>query len=265
MLIYRRELRVNRKGLIIWSAIMGLMLVMIIAFYPEMSKQQDTYQQLLSSMGDLLKAFGISQFEMSNVLEYYSIEGYLTVTLFGSIYAVILASSILSKEQSEKTIEFLLAKPVDRTSIVLQKFAALFTNILLFNSILTLTNLILFNIYEQNDFSYKLFFWISFAPFMLQMTLASIGFAFSVFIKKSRTAIYTALGVVFIFYIFDVVSSLSDKLEVLKHLTPFEYTNASDILESGSIDGAYMIVMFFVIIISIVLSVVLYNRKNITI
>ncbi|MFP4698180.1 MAG: ABC transporter permease subunit [Eubacteriales bacterium] len=265
MLVYIRELQQNKKGLIAWTIIIGLMLILMISLYPEISKNKEAFENMLESMGTILKVMGMSELNMDNILNYYSLEGYIMISLFGSIYAVMLSASILSKEQSEKTVEFLLSKPISRISIVFQKFLAMLSLIIVFNIALSIIVLIMFNIFADTAISISLFLWICFAPFMLHITLASLGFVTSIFIKKSRTSIYYALGIVFVFYAISIVAGLTDVFSFLKSISPFDYANASTIISNNGMKGHHIFIMIFVMVASFVTSVYLFERKNITV
>ena len=59
------------------------------------------------------KALGLSVDSISSILGFYSYI-FLYITLCGAIQAMNLGTSIISKEVSEKTADFLLTKPVTR-------------------------------------------------------------------------------------------------------------------------------------------------------
>ncbi len=110
MNIYRRELSINRTGLLIWTLILAALGVMVLGFFPALAQQAASLDQLLSSMPrSLLLAFGLEKISMTDIMGFYATKQYTTITLFGSIYVILLSSSMLSKEEGDKTIEFLLS------------------------------------------------------------------------------------------------------------------------------------------------------------
>jgi ABC-2 type transport system permease protein len=72
-----------------------------------------------------------------------------------------------------------------------------------------------------------------------------------------------SIGVVLGTYILNVFAGMTEKTEGLKYLTPFKYAEARDILQDSSMNAVYLIIISVVIIASIVLSYVFYNRKDI--
>ncbi|MBU3131634.1 ABC transporter permease subunit [Clostridium gasigenes] len=75
----------------------------------------------------LLAAFGMDNLNMTKIEGFYESKGHLIVILMGSIFAVYLSSSLLVKEEDDKTIEYLLSKPITRNEIYCAKYMAFIT------------------------------------------------------------------------------------------------------------------------------------------
>lgn len=263
MIIFQREMKRNLKLLIIWTIVIGGLMILTLAMFPEVAKQQQTIDKLMKQMPpSLIKAFGMDKVNMSDALGYYATKGYLMITLFGSIFAVMLAGNILSKEHSEKTIEFLLSKPVSRSRIVTEKLLAVVVNIFLFNLMVAAANYLVFRMVDAS-FSLKLFAFLTAAPVFLHLVFAGISFFLSSLMKKGRSVVAISLGLVFILYFFELISSIADKYEPLKYFTPFVYVNAADIISREGLDPMYTGIMAAEIIISILASYIIFAKKDI--
>jgi len=266
MLLFKREFKRNLKGLIIWTAVIGGLILLILAIYPQFAKDQEKLNAMLQAYPEsMTKAFGMDKLSFGTVLGFYAVEGYLMITLFGSIYAVMLASNILSKEANEKTIEFLLSKPISRVQIITQKLLAIVTNLVILNVVVAIVNLIGFNLSKNNQVETKTFLLISIAPFILQLTFSAVSFLISCIVKKSRSIFSISLSIVFVTYFFSIISGISDKYKKLKYISPFKYVDAADVITTKEIRPLYVIIMAAVILISIAASYVLYEKKDITV
>jgi len=266
MLLFKREFKRNLKGLIIWSAVIGGLILLILAIYPQFAEDQEKLNAMLQAYPEsMTKAFGMDKLSFGTVLGFYAVEGYLMITLFGSIYAVMLASNILSKEANEKTIEFLLSKPITRMQIISQKLLAIVTNLVILNVIVAIVNLIGFNLSKNNQVETKTFLLISIAPFILQLTFGSVAFLISCIVKKSRSIFSISLAIVFVTYFFSIISGISDKYKNLKYISPFKYVDAADIITGNEIRPLYVIIMVAIILISIAASYILYKKKDVTV
>jgi ABC-2 type transport system permease protein len=92
MNLYLRELRKNRRGLVIWTIILSAVIVLVMSVYPSISAESKSFEEMYKTMPEAwLKAFNLDTLNMANLFEYYSMEGYLFITLFGSIYSIILS------------------------------------------------------------------------------------------------------------------------------------------------------------------------------
>lgn len=265
MNLYLRELNKNRKGLFVWSIIIIGLVVMIMAIYPSIAEQAENYEKMLEGFPEAFSAmFGLNELSMSDLFGFYAVEGFLIVVLMGSIYAMMLSSGILSKEEGDKTIEFLLAKPISRREVVTSKLLCYLTNILILNIVLSIVLFISFKVVSEESFSLRIFVLICLAPLFLELVFASIGFLISVFITKSKKIMPITMGVVFVTYFFGIMSEINENMEFLKYLSPFKYFEAKDIILDNQMDIKNIVFMLVVNIICIGLTYFIYERKDIT-
>lgn len=131
-----------------------------------------------------------------------------------------MAGSMIVKEESEKTVEFLLSKPVSRGGIVAEKGLAVFTNLFLFNAVLSFINYAGFRYAGDEAMDMKIFFMIS--------------LAISAIMRKSRAVTSISLAIVLLSYFFDIVQSIAEKFEPLKYVTPFEYVDSASNMRLSS-------------------------------
>lgn len=267
MVIFKRELKRNFKYFAIWTALMCLMFIYMAALYPTMMEQSEAMQKMMEGFPEgLLKAFNFDLMsDFKDITNFFASEPFVLWLLCGSIFAMLLSSGILSKEESDKTIEFLLSKPVTRNNIITQKLLNALFYILSFNIIPCIITFVAFGIIEKQEFSRYEMLLLFIAAMLVQLTFAAVGFLISVFIKKTKNALPLSIGVVLGTYILNVFAGMTDKTELLKYLTPFKYAEARDILQNSSMSGVYLIIISTVIIASIALSYVFYNRKDIRI
>lgn len=257
------EFKRNFKSWLLWTSIVGglagLMLFLFPAFEDAFSKIED----LLSVYPpEFLEAFGIGEdgLDMSDIYGWYGVEGYLFVTLIGGSYAAIIGSSILSKEEDDHTVEFLLAQPISRTRVLFGKVVVIALYLLMMNIVLSIVLLVAFSVFgELRPLVWLLY---SFAPMLLQMVFASIALLISIFVTKSRKVMSIALGLSLGMYVVDLISKLTEEAEFLKYVTPYEYINATTIVNEQKIDGLYLLLSFAIITLSLLLTWRLYLKKD---
>ncbi|SFE22054.1 ABC-2 type transport system permease protein [Paenibacillus catalpae] len=265
-MIFRREIVRNLKPLLIWSGIIGGLILLTLAVFPQMAKQQETVGAMIDSLPDAMKkAFGMDRLGMDSLIGYYGIRVYLMPTLVGSIYAAILAGNIVAKESAEKTIEFLLSKPVTRFQVIGQKLLAVIVNLIILNTIIVLAALAGFQFAETSDVSPGTFLLLTLATFFLHLTFASIAFLLSSALRRTRNITSTSLGIVLFSYFLNVISAMSEDLALIKHFSFFHYIDAADIITTNGIDSKYIIVMVSIVIICLATAFSYFKKRDITV
>ena len=117
MNIFIRELKANRKALIIWCAciLVGVLSGMgKYTAYSSGGSNSDLFNTLPFAVKALL---GIGSFDVTKMSGFFALL-FLYMELMIAIHAVLLGSGIIAKEERDKTTEFLMIKPVSRSSIV---------------------------------------------------------------------------------------------------------------------------------------------------
>ena len=164
----KRELKVNFKSFILWEIILTGMFLVVYLIYPfmmtdEAIKELDNAMKTFSP--ELLKAFNMDMTSITTAYGWVKSEGFMYVLLFVGIYASILGSSILLKEESNMTIEYLNSLPIKRRDIVTNKVITGIIYILLMVTILGIFNYIALLI--SGDFDHKQFILLSITPIFM--------------------------------------------------------------------------------------------------
>jgi ABC-2 type transport system permease protein len=127
VIVAARLLRDHRRSLLGWSAGVAGLVLFTVALYPSL-KGEESLNELVEQMPEAIR----SMFGISDVIPLTSPAGYLQGRLFGSLLPLILivfgiglgARAIAGAEQ-EGTLELLLANPVTRGAVVVQRYIAL--------------------------------------------------------------------------------------------------------------------------------------------
>ncbi len=265
MLIYKRELVKNKKSTILWTSILLLYNVSMLMLFPSLSGQMKEKINVMMEAfpKEMLVAFGMDKVSITELLGYYNTYCYLLVTILGGIFAVLQGISILSKEEDEKTIEFLLSKPVTRKRIINEKVLALLTNILILNIIVSLFSYITIEIVSKDSYSLQTLLLLFTSPVLMQITFAAVGLIISVFMVKARVNIPIGVGIVLGLYFIGIIATISEKVEFLKFLTPFKYVDGADIITNGTIEPFYIFLMAVITLSCTFITHIIYNKKDI--
>jgi ABC-2 type transport system permease protein len=265
MNIFIRELRANRRSLIIWGIVLAGLSFLMMALFPSFADEAERMEEFLSVYPEeFLKAFNADKLNMGDPMGWFAMEAYFLIILFGSMYTAILGSSILAREEEEKTIEFLLAKPVTRNHMLTGKLMAFIGCLVIFNVAVGLVTFISFELFVEGYSRIELLRLIV-APFLAHLFFACAGFFMSLFLTRRKSAYSAGIGFVLLTYFLGIIAELSEKVDFLRYASPFYYMDAADILTAGRIEPLHISIMVGASVLVVGATYLLYNRRDITI
>ncbi len=182
--------------------------------------------------------------------------------LAGSIQAMILGTSIVSKEERGKTAEFLLTKPVHRSQILTAKLVAALILILITNVVYMISVPLLLNAIAGATIALKTFLLLSLTLFFVQLFFLGLGFLISVSAPKIRSVLAVSLTTVFGFYTAGILDSIIGNTAI-RYLTPFKYFDFSYIVKNGSYEIRFMVIEVVILILAITTSYYIYMKRDI--
>ena len=261
MIVLNHELKQGSKSFLVWTLSIGLFIVVCVFLFPQMEEQMSEANDLFASMGSLSSAFGMDKINFGEFWGYYGVECGNILGLGGALYAALLGITIISKEEKNKTAEFLLCHPVSRAQIVTEKLLASFVLITAMNIlIMAMSGVSVLAIGEVID--WDIFLLIHIAYYMLELEICSVCIGTSVFLSSASYGI--GIGFAVVLYFLNIIANITDDLKFLKYITPFSYAESADIIDTASIDLAYLGVGVIYSIVGIALGYFYYNRKDIS-
>lgn len=260
MTLVKHELRQGKISFMIWTASIGLLLVICIFLFPEMKDQMEDVSDVFSSMGSFTAAFGMDRLNFGTLIGFYGVECGNVLGLGGAFFASFCAVGILSKEEKDRTAEFLLTHPVSRARIVTEKLAAVFVQIIVMNLIIYVLSVGSIAAIGE-EIPWKELNLMHLAYFLLQIELAGICFGISAFVRKGSVG--TGLGIAAMMYFLNLVANITESAEFLKYITPFGYSEGADIVENGCLDGIMVGIGLLFGLIGVVAAYLKYCKKDI--
>lgn len=262
MNIFRQEFKSNFKSTIIWTtSIVGLILLYM-SLYPGFAKDAQTVKDMMANIPETVReGLGFNPDLFLTILGFYSFT-FLYILLLGSIQAMNLGLSMLSKEVRENTADFLLTKPVTREQIVTAKLLSALASITITNIVFIIVSYIMIELVKIDDYKFNIFLMMAVTLFFVQLLFMSLGFILSVLIPKIKSVISISLPIVFGFFIVSMLGSvIGDKL--VSYITPFKYFDREHIILHESYQISYVFLEVVIIIISIIATYLVYHFKDI--
>lgn len=135
--VYDRAVFEQRRGIIGWVTGMAFFCLVMLAMFPTIHAN--------ASFSKLIEAYPEALRKLFDISDYTTGPGYLRTEVFSfmaplliTIYAILQGSDLLAGEEERRTIDLLLANPVSRRRVVMEKWLALVTGVAALSVVLEL-------------------------------------------------------------------------------------------------------------------------------
>lgn len=263
MNIYLYELKSLRRFTAIWTAAMMALAALYLSIFPSMVRDVDAYRQLLEQYPPAVRAMlGVDLGSLASVLGYYAMV-FAFVALCGTIEAMVLGASILSKEPRQRVSDFLLVKPVSRARIVTAKLLAGLTALLATDILYFAFAALMANAVKTTSYSMGRFLLINFTMLFLQLIFFALGAGLSVFFRRLRNVLPLSLGVTLGFYVLGALINGGKEDDTARFFSPFCYFLTSRVLKDGRYEAPYLVTSAVIVAVCVAAAYIMYVRKDI--
>jgi ABC-2 type transport system permease protein len=261
MNVFMIEMKAHRKSLIIWCIAILLMVGTGMSKYGVFSTSGQSLNDVMSKLPKALQSlFGIGVFDLSKASDFYAIL-FLYLVLMTTIHAAMLGANIISKEERDKTTEFLMVKPISRDRIITAKLSAAFVNIIILNMVTLISSIAIVGYFGKGEAVNTDIGLLMAGMFILQLIFMVIGTALAAVSRKPKTAPTVATGILLVTYLLSMVIDINTKFESLKYITPFKYFEAKNLISGRGFEPVFVI-LSVLIIVGLVSSTYLFYRKR---
>lgn len=261
MNVYIREMKAHRKSLIIWCIGMIALIGSGMGKFAGFSSSGQSMNELMAQMPKSLQAFlGVGSLDMSTASGFYGVL-FLYIVLLTTIHATMIGATIISKEERDKTVEFLFVKPMPRKKIIGIKLLAALTQVGILSIITWSASLLIVGRYSEGESIISDIGITMFGMVILQVLFLVIGTAIAASTKKPGKAATLAAAVLLVTFILSFAIDLSEKIEGLKYLTPFKYFEAKNVMDAG-LELIFVGISVVLIGVLAVSTFVLYDKRD---
>ena len=263
--LFWKEIKRNRVRFLLWALMIAAFIVLTIALIPSMATEAKLQVFLAAFPKDIAAAFGIDPANFTNPLGLYVTYYTFYALLFAGIYAVSLGMEIIAKEESRKTAEFLLTRPLTRDEVVAAKVVAVLAFVFALNVVMALLSWGSLRLFISQPINQAAFWVLSVYSLLLNLAFAALGFFLSLLVRRGRATMALGVAVVLGAYFLDVFSKASPQAAPFGWLSPFHYVD-SEVLRPGyGLEWWRVLVLAGVIALFVLLTFLRYRRKDILI
>jgi ABC-2 type transport system permease protein len=265
MNIFLRELKAFRKSLIIWSVAIFFMVISSMGKYAAYSESGQSMNELLSQIPKSIKAvLGMGNFDLTKISGFYGMF-YLYMVLMAAIHASMLGANIISKEERDKTTEFLMVKPVSRGGIITSKLLAALFNVAVFNIVTLVLSIATVGKYANGEDISGEIVKLMVGMFIMQLIFLSIGTGIAAASRKPKSAASVATAVLLVSFILSSAINMNSKLEALQYITPFKYFEAEKLLDGGGFQPVFVALGVVIIAAMTAVTYVFYKKRDLNV
>lgn len=261
MNLFIQECKMSIKSLCLWC--LGVLLFISIAIAKNTGISGGSSQDISHIIGQMPRSiqsmFGLGVVDLSKTIGVFSIFLFYIALIF-AFHASSVGVSCFSKEERDKTFEFLYVKGMTRFSILGIKVIVSLIQILILNVATYILSVSLVSVISHDDISSDLIP-MMIGMFFLQLLFFSMGLLLSFLTREQKKASGISFGVIMACFILSMVSDINSNAEFLKYITPFKYFDGKDILING-LSPVYIVLCLVLSALSIVYSFNLHNKRD---
>ena len=253
----------NFRSVITWSISLVILIFVFTAIFSGFSKDAALLNDALSQFPEeLLIAFGMTNLDMTTILGFYAL-CFLFCQICLAIQAANYGFSLVSIEERELTADFLLAKPVGRSTILTSKLLAAITGLIITNLVVWISSFVFITIYSHGKgFDTRALAILLLSIVIFQLFFLTVGVVVSLLVKRVRSVTPFSMALVFGLYILNAFGEMlgSKSLEVI---SPFKQFDPNYIIKNAAYDLPLVLLNVAFIVVSVVGSYALYSKRNI--
>lgn len=230
--------------------------------YSTLSGEGQSLNDLMSVMPQSIQVIlGLGDFDLTKASGFYGVL-YLYLTIMAAIHAATIGAEIISKEERDRTAEFLMTKPISRGQVVTSKLLAGLVNVTVLNLVAFAASVAVVSSLAKDEAVVGDIAILMSGLLMLQLTFLALGTGSAAISRDPKGAASMATAVLLVTFMISVAMDLSGKLDILRFFSPFEYYQAKDLMYGGGFDAIYVALSVVITVALVVATYVFYDRRD---
>lgn len=262
MNIIKRELKANLKSFIIWALALSVIFLTASTEF-EAYYGNEEIMEAMRTFEQLFLALGVSIEDMTTpkgFLVLVSIYIYLPL----SIYAGLLGSGIISKEEKDKTAEFLFTMPTSRTRVITAKLIVSIFYIVLLDLVAVGINILAYSRFDLTSDFYQFTLYLWLGVLLTELIFLSIGMLLSSVLYQYKLSGSITIGLLISTFMVSMLIGFVDEAEFLQYITPFQFFPAEK-MATSTFELIYLLLTFILVVSSIYGLYYFYKKRDLTI
>lgn len=262
--IFVKTLRDRRRALLWWVLGMIGTALMLASFYPTIRTTGEDLNSYIENLPEAIRAL-----VLAGGGDFTSGPGYLNAELFSFmlpvlvlVYTVGVGAGVVAGEEREGRLELVVASPVSRRRIILEKLGGVLVGMVGLGVVLWLTLAAGVELWDIPVDHVNLVAAVLMGV-LLGWVFGALALAVGAATGRRGMAIGIPAAVGVATYLVNGLAPLSDALEFWQPLSPFYYYNAAEPVRNG-LDLGHVAVLLVLTAIFAVAAVLMFERRDLT-
>lgn len=231
MRVFRKSMRDNRRGWILWTVALTAVAAMYASFYPSVNNP---------AMADALNSFPQSLKEAFHMEDYTRPENYFAVSVFGllipilvAVFAIFAGVKAVAGDEEAGTLDLIQAQPVSRVSLALQRLLAVVVVLVAIAAVICVVVIALRGPGQFTALSPGRLFAICLQLALFGLLFASLAYGVGAWTGRRAYAIGAGAAVAVVGYLGDSFFTQIDALKWMEKFSPFDWYLGGEPLKHG--------------------------------
>jgi ABC-2 type transport system permease protein len=265
MNIYLRELKAHRTGLIWWCVGMVALVASGMAKYGAYKSAGQSITAIFAQVPKTVQVvFGFQGSDLTTASGFFGVL-FLYIAVMGAVHAALLGSHLISKEERDRTSEFLYSKPVSRAHALTAKLLAGLTDVIILNIATWISSIYFVGYYGKGESVGNEVALLMAGLLFLQLIFFAIGALVAGIVKKPKSAPSIATSIMFMTFLLSYLVNMNDRLNVLKYLSPFKYFDAFVLMTDGRLDPVFVILSVVITSLAVFGTYYFYSARDLNV
>ncbi|MGI6668693.1 MAG: ABC transporter permease subunit [Acetivibrionales bacterium] len=262
MNIFKHELKSGIRSAVSWTFSMILVSAVFLGVYPAFKESGEAVKKLMAGFPpEFLKALGFDVDLIFTPIGYYGlILNY--IILLGAIQAMMLGISIISKEFTGKTADFLMTKPVSRLRIMTSKLLSGLVLLLATDAAAIGAIRIIIGLASGGPLNNKLYLMLSLVILFIALTFYVIGILAAAIFQRIKSVAGVSNGIVLGFFLLGMIGEAINA-EKARYLVPFKYYDPVSIIANSAYDSKFVAINIAIVVACLAAGFVLFSKRDI--
>ncbi|HSW43338.1 MAG TPA: ABC transporter permease subunit [Patescibacteria group bacterium] len=260
--VFGKTLRDQRRWLLGWAIVVAAVGVLYASFWPLM---------VTPEMKAAMDAFPPALLEALNFTDIATAAGYVGSTTFGLlgpaltiVFAAAVGGSAIAGEEESGRLDLILAHPVSRWSVALQRFAAIVVQMAVVGTILALALIAISGPAQLDEIGPANLAAASFHLAVFGIFFAALALGVGAATGK-RSLVYAAVALVAIGgFLANNLAPLVDEIAFLRDFSPFHFYQGGEPLKNG-LQAADLGVLVAASLVLVGLGGLVFHRRDIAV